>query len=86
VDIAGNEGPCSATASFTNVTVKAIDVGTPAAATGAVGYTIYLSLSGGTYAQAFQVPITSSICTMTTLIYRKNKNPLRKETGGESFC
>lgn len=67
VDIAGNEGPCSATASFTNVTVKAIDVGTPAASTGAVGYTIYLSLSGGTYAAAYQVPITSSICTMTTL-------------------
>lgn len=67
VDIAGNESACSATASFTNVTVKAIDVGAPAASTGAVGYAIYLSLSGGTYAQAFRVPITSSICTMTTL-------------------
>lgn len=67
VDILGNESACSATASFTNVTVKAIDVGTPAASPGAVGYAIYLSLSGGTYAQAFRVPITSSICTVTTL-------------------
>lgn len=67
VDIMGNESACSATASFTNVTVKAIDVGAPAASTGAVGYAIYLSLSAGTYAQAFRVPITSSICTLTTL-------------------
>lgn len=67
VDIMGNESACSTTASFTNVTVKAIDVGTPIASTGAVGYAIYLSLSGGTYAQNFRVPITSSICTLTKL-------------------
>lgn len=68
VDIAGNEGACSTTANIgTTVVSKAIDVGTPAASTGAVGYTIYLSLVGGSYAFAYQVPITSSICTMTTL-------------------
>lgn len=67
VDIMGNESACSATASFTNTSLKAIDVGAPAASTGAVGYAIYLSLSAGTYAQAFRVPITSSICTLTKL-------------------
>lgn len=67
VDIMGNESACSPTASFTNTNLKAIDVGAPAASTGAVGYAIYLSLSGGTYAQAFRVPLTSSICTLTKL-------------------
>lgn len=67
VDILGNESAASTTASFTNVTLKAIDVGTPAASTGCVGFAIYLSLSGGTYAQAFRVPITSLICTLTAL-------------------
>jgi hypothetical protein len=68
VDIMGNEGACSPTSTtFNNTNLKAIDVLAPAASTGAVGYTIYLSLSGGTYALAYQVPITSSICTLTTL-------------------
>jgi hypothetical protein len=65
VDIMGNEGPCSTTANFTTVVSKAVDVGAPAASTGAVGYTVYLSLIGGSYAFAYKVPITSSICTLT---------------------
>lgn len=68
VDIMGNEGPCSlAWTSFTSVASKAIDVAAPAASAGAVGYVVYLSLSGGTYAQAYQIPSTSSNCTLTTL-------------------
>ena len=68
VDIMGNEGPCSLTsASMTSVASKAIDVAAPVASAGAVGYVVYLSLSGGTYAQAYQIPSTSSNCTLTTL-------------------
>ncbi len=67
VDIMGNEGPCSATASFTSVASKAIDVAAPAASAGAVGYVVYLSLSAGSYALAYQVPSTSLNCTLTTL-------------------
>lgn len=68
VDAMGNEGACSTTANIgTTVASKAIDVGAPAASTGAVGYTIYLSLVGGSYAFAYQVPITSTICVPTQI-------------------
>ncbi len=67
VDLMGNEGPCSLTASFTDVSTKAIDVGAPAASPGAVGYVVYLSLDAGTYAQAYQIPSTSLNCTLTTI-------------------
>ena len=67
VDIFGNEGPCSATTSWTSAASKAIDMGIPAASPGAVGAVPYLSLSGGTYILAYQIPVTSSVCTMTTL-------------------
>jgi hypothetical protein len=67
VDIMGNEGPCSADATWTDVSAKAIDMGLPAASAGAVGFVVYLSLDAGTYAQAYQVPATSTICTLTTL-------------------
>jgi hypothetical protein len=67
VDIEGNEGPCSATTNWTSVASKAIDLGIPAASPGAVGAVPYLSLSGGTYILAYQIPVTSSVCTMTTL-------------------
>ncbi len=68
VDIDGQEGGCSATANIgTTVVSKAIDVAAPAASAGAVGFTIYLSLIGGSYAASYQVPITSSVCTLTTL-------------------
>lgn len=64
VDITGQEGPCSTTATFTAVASKAIDVGVPAASTGAVGYVIYI---GTSYTLASAVAITPSVCTMTTI-------------------
>lgn len=67
VDIMGNEGPCSLTATFTDVSAKAIDIGLPAASPGAVGWIPYLSLDAGTYAQAYQIPPTAAICTLSTL-------------------
>lgn len=79
VDIMGNESLCSTTASFTSVASKAIDVGSPAASTGAVGWKPYLSVSGGTYALAYSVPlltqptvllavpVSAGVCTLTTL-------------------
>ncbi len=79
VDINGNESLCSTTASFTSVASKAIDIGAPAASAGAVGWKPYLSLSGGSYALAYDiplltqptvlqaVPISSGVCTLTTL-------------------
>lgn len=67
VDIMGNEGPCSTTANFTDVSTKAIDVGVPAASAGAVGYVVYLSLDAGTYAQAYQIPSLATNCTLTKL-------------------
>jgi hypothetical protein len=67
VDIFGNEGPCSATTTWTSAASKAIDLGIPAASPGAVGAIPYLSLSGGSYALAYQIPVTSTVCTMTKL-------------------
>lgn len=57
VDIMGNESVCSTDASFTSVASKAIDVASPAASAGAVGWRLYLSTSGGTYAQAYSIPL-----------------------------
>lgn len=79
VDIMGNESLTSTTASFTSVASKAIDIGPPAASTGAVGWKPYCSLSGGTYALAYSlplltqptvllaVPVSAGVCTLTTL-------------------
>jgi len=67
MDCFGNESPASATTSWTSVASKAIDVGSPAAKTGACGWVPYLSLSGGTYALAYQIPPTSTVCTLSTL-------------------
>lgn len=67
VDILGNEGPCSLTASFTDVSTKAIDMASPAASTGAVGWIPYLSLDAGTYAQAYKITPTAAICALSTL-------------------
>lgn len=67
VDIFGNESPCTATASFTSVASMAIDMGLPAAKAGAVGWIPYLSLSGGSYALAYQIPPTATVCTTITL-------------------
>lgn len=60
VDIMGNEGPCSLTsAALLGVTLEAWGFTAPPAATGAVGYNIYMSLSGGSYAAAYKVPLVS---------------------------
>ena len=70
VDIMGNEGPCSL--DFSGLTAGSgstnqIGFAAPAASAGAIGYTIYISLAGGTYALAYQVPLTSAVCKLTTL-------------------
>lgn len=69
VDLMGNEGACSPTASITPTAASgnSIVFTTPPSSTGAIGYTLYISLTNGTYTLAYQVPITSSVCTMTTL-------------------
>ena len=67
MDCMGNEGPPSATTNWTSAASKAIDIGAPAASPGACGWVPYLSLSGGTYAQAYQIPPTSTVCTLSTL-------------------
>jgi hypothetical protein len=79
VDIMGQESLTSTTASFTSVASKAIDIGAPAASTGAVGWKPYCSVSGGSYALAYSlplltqptvllaVPVSAGVCTLTTL-------------------
>lgn len=67
VDAMGNEGPCSLTYNFTAVVSQAIGFTAPAASTGAVGWVPYLSLVGGSYAKAYRVPVTSSVCTLTAV-------------------
>lgn len=66
VDIMGNEGPCSATFNITTTTLDSQNITAPIASAGAVGYTVYISLSGGTYALAYKVPL-SGFCTLTTI-------------------
>jgi hypothetical protein len=82
VDIMGQEGPGSA--SFTIATSGAattdqIGFTAPAAQTGCVGYTIYITLNGGSYVSAYKVPlvtqptvvgvapVSNGVCTLTTL-------------------
>ena len=67
VDINGQEGPCSATFSQAGLATGSFIFTAPVASTGAVGYTIYISLTSGTYSLAYQVPLTSTICTLTTI-------------------
>jgi hypothetical protein len=82
VDIMGQEGPCSATFSALTAGTGAtnqIGFAAPAASAGAVGYVPYISLTGGTYALAYKVPLVSqptvagvapvsnSVCTLTTV-------------------
>lgn len=67
VDLQGQEGPCSADFSEAGLSSGSFIFTAPAASTGAVGYTIYISLTSGTYTLSYKVPITSTICTMTTL-------------------
>jgi hypothetical protein len=67
VDIMGNEGACSLDFSEAGLATGSFIFTAPAASTGAVGYTIYISLTGGTYALSYKVPLTSTICTLTTI-------------------
>ncbi len=67
VDIMGNEGTCSATFNQAGLATGSFIFSSPAASTGAVGYTIYISLTSGSYAFAYKVPLTSSICTLTKI-------------------
>lgn len=70
VDLMGNEGPCSldfSAATAGTGTANQIGFAFPAASPGAVGYVPYISLAGGTYALAYRVPVTSSVCTLTKI-------------------
>lgn len=67
MDCFGNESPASATTSWTSAASKAIDIASPPAKTGACGWVPYVSLSGGTYILAYQIPPTSTVCTLSTL-------------------
>lgn len=80
VDLMGQEGPCSA--SFSSLTAgtgstNQIGIAAPAAATGAVGYTIYITVTGAnTYGLNYKVPLATysngvptgnGVCTLTTI-------------------
>lgn len=67
VDLMGNEGTCSADFSEAGLATGSFIFSAPAASTGAVGYTIYISLTSGTYALSYKVPLTSTICTLTKI-------------------
>jgi hypothetical protein len=67
VDVMGNEGPCSLDFSEAGLASGSFIFTPPAASAGAVGYTVYISLTGGTYALAYQVPLLSTVCTLTTV-------------------
>lgn len=66
VDIMGQEGPCAATFALTPAsgTTNSIGFTAPAASPGAVGYTIYISLTNGTYTLAYKVPLVTQPSTV----------------------
>lgn len=79
VDLMGQEGPCSAT--FSGLTAgtgstNQIGIAAPAASAGAVGYTVYITLNGGSYGLNYKVPLATyangvatgnGVCTLTTI-------------------
>lgn len=79
VDIMGQEGPCSATFTIStsgSATTDQIGYTAPAASTGAVGYTIYITLASGAYSNSYKVPLATyatgvatgnGVCTLTTV-------------------
>lgn len=81
VDIMGQEGPCSATMSFTPASGSTNQIGftAPAASAGAVGYVPYISLTSGSYVLAYKVPLvaqpsvvgatpaSNGVCTLTNI-------------------
>lgn len=64
VDALGGEGPCSLTFNETPTLNYSLTITSPAASTGAVGWRAY---AGASYNAAYLLPITSSVCTLTTL-------------------
>lgn len=81
VDLLGQEGQCSPTFSETPTaaTGNSFSFTAPAASAGAVGYTIYISLTNGTYQLAYKVPLVTQpsasgnypvgngVCVLTTI-------------------
>jgi hypothetical protein len=70
VDVGGQVGPESADFSALTAgsgTTNQIGFAAPAASAGAVGYVCYISLGGGTYSLDYEVPVTSSTCTLTKI-------------------
>ena len=79
VDIYGQEGPCSADFSEAGLATGSFIFSPPAASAGAVGYTVYISLTGGTYQLAYEVPlvtqptvvgappVANGVCILTTV-------------------
>lgn len=67
VDAAGQVGQESADFSEAGLATGSFIFSPPAASTGAVGYVIYISLTGGTYSLDYQVPLTSAVCKLTVV-------------------
>lgn len=67
VDAMGNESQPSADFSEAGLATGSFIFSPPAASAGAVGYVPYISLTSGTYALAYRVPLTSAICTLTKI-------------------
>ncbi len=65
VNALGEESPCSTTAHYTSAGSLAINFTAPVASTGAVGWRAYIGLAYLT--TAYQIPITSANCTLTTI-------------------
>jgi hypothetical protein len=98
VDITGQEGACSPTYNFTPATGSTNQIGftTPAASTGMVGYTIYISLTNGSYTSMYKVPlvtqptaigsypVANGVCTLTTLETVTPACALKNSTYGQS--
>jgi hypothetical protein len=67
VDVAGQVGPESADFSEAGLATGSFIFSPPAASAGAVGYVIYISLTSGTYSLDYEVPLTASVCKLTTV-------------------
>lgn len=67
VDAAGQVGPESADFSEAGLATGSFIFSPPAASPGAVGYVIYISLTSGTYSLDYEVPLSSTICKLTTV-------------------
>ena len=65
VDALGGESACSGNYTATPTVNYTVNFASPAATAGAVGYRIYAGITNS--AGAFLLPITSSVCTLTTL-------------------